>query len=145
MSAQCEVTARRAAGAPMSFFERWLSLWVALCIVVGVALGQWFPAPFQALGRLEVAQVNLPVGLLIWVMIIPMLMKIAFGASTPATYALAPSTASPPPAGAGAAWPAACVMPAIASASARRCNVVDVLMDCLPMSMDGPRDARAVR
>ncbi len=80
MSAQCEVTARRAAGAPMSFFERWLSLWVALCIVVGVALGQWYPAPFQALGRLEVAQVNLPVGLLIWVMIIPMLMKIDFGA-----------------------------------------------------------------
>ena len=80
MSAQCEVTARRAAGVPLGFFERWLSLWVALCIVVGVALGQWFPAPFQALGRMEIAQVNLPVGLLIWVMIIPMLMKIDFGA-----------------------------------------------------------------
>ncbi len=80
MSAQCEVTAKAAAGAPMSVFERWLTLWVALCIVAGVALGQFFPAPFQALGRMEVAQVNLPVGLLIWVMIIPMLMKIDFGA-----------------------------------------------------------------
>ncbi|MBU1264585.1 MAG: ACR3 family arsenite efflux transporter [Gammaproteobacteria bacterium] len=80
MSAQCEVTGRRVAGAPMSVFERWLTLWVALCIVAGVALGQFLPAPFQALGRMEVAQVNIPVGLLIWVMIIPMLMKIDFGA-----------------------------------------------------------------
>jgi ACR3 family arsenite transporter len=80
MSAQCEVTAKRAAGAPMSLFERWLSLWVALCIVAGIALGQVMPGLFQALGRMEVAQVNLPVGLLIWVMIIPMLMKIDFGA-----------------------------------------------------------------
>ncbi|MBN8763862.1 MAG: ACR3 family arsenite efflux transporter [Thiobacillus sp.] len=61
-------------------FERWLSLWVALCIVAGVLLGQLFPAPFQALGRMNVAQVNIPVGLLIWVMIIPMLMKIDFSA-----------------------------------------------------------------
>ncbi|MBK6742980.1 MAG: ACR3 family arsenite efflux transporter [Hydrogenophilales bacterium] len=80
MSAQCEVTGKRAVGAPMSLFERWLSLWVALCIVAGVAVGQLFPALFQALGRMEVAQVNLPVGVLIWVMIIPMLMKIDFGA-----------------------------------------------------------------
>jgi ACR3 family arsenite transporter len=80
MSAQCEVTAKRTAAAPMSLFERWLTLWVFLCIVAGVALGQWLPAPFQALGRMEVAQVNIPVGLLIWVMIIPMLMKIDFGA-----------------------------------------------------------------
>jgi len=85
MSAQCEVAAKRAANndgaaAPMSLFERGLTLWVALCIVVGVLLGQWLPAPFQALGRMEVAQVNIPVGLLIWVMIIPMLMKIDFGA-----------------------------------------------------------------
>lgn len=64
----------------MSIFERYLSLWVALCIVVGVALGQILPAPFQALGRMEIAQVNIPVGLLIWVMIIPMLVKIDFGA-----------------------------------------------------------------
>ena len=80
MSAQCEVTAKRATGVPMNLFERWLSLWVALCIVAGVALGQLLPAPFQALGRMEVARVNIPVGLLIWVMIIPMLMKIDFAA-----------------------------------------------------------------
>jgi len=80
MSVQCEVTAKTAAGAPMSVFERWLTLWVALCIVAGVVLGHFFPAPFQALGRMEVARVNIPVGLLIWVMIIPMLMKVDFGA-----------------------------------------------------------------
>jgi arsenite transporter len=61
----------RPPGAPLGFFERWLTLWVFLCIGVGIALGQFLPAPFQALGRMEVAQVNLPVGLLIWVMIIP--------------------------------------------------------------------------
>ncbi len=80
MSVQCETTAKLAAGVPMSLFERWLSLWVALCIVAGILVGQMFPALFQALGRMEVAQVNLPVGLLIWVMIIPMLMKIDFSA-----------------------------------------------------------------
>ncbi|CAG0978016.1 Arsenical-resistance protein Acr3 [Burkholderiales bacterium] len=64
----------------MSVFERYLSLWVAVCIVAGIALGQVWPAPFQVLGRLEVAKVNLPVGLLIWVMIIPMLVKVDFGA-----------------------------------------------------------------
>ena len=52
MGAQCDVTARHAAGAPMSVFERWLTLWVALCIVAGVLLGQIFPEPFQALGRM---------------------------------------------------------------------------------------------
>jgi ACR3 family arsenite transporter len=80
MSAQCETTARLAAYAPMSVFERWLTLWVFLCIIIGIALGQFLPAPFQALGRMEVARVNLPVGLLIWVMIIPMLVKVDFGA-----------------------------------------------------------------
>jgi ACR3 family arsenite transporter len=64
----------------IGFFERWLTLWVFLCIVVGIALGQIFPAPFQTLGRMEIARVNIPVGLLIWVMIIPMLLKIDFGA-----------------------------------------------------------------
>ena len=64
----------------MSFFERTLSLWVFACIVVGIALGQFFPVPFQAIGALEVARVNLPVGLLIWVMIIPMLVKVDFAA-----------------------------------------------------------------
>ena len=64
----------------MNIFERFLTVWVFLCIVVGIALGQWLPDVFQTIGRLEVAQVNLPVGLLIWVMIIPMLMKVDFAA-----------------------------------------------------------------
>ena len=64
----------------LGFFERWLTLWVFLCIVAGVAAGRWMPRPFEVLGRLEIAQVNLPVGLLIWIMIIPMLMKIDFRA-----------------------------------------------------------------
>ncbi|HEX8962706.1 MAG TPA: ACR3 family arsenite efflux transporter [Rhodocyclaceae bacterium] len=80
MSAQCEATAKLAAGAPMSVFERYLTVWVFLCIVAGIVLGQAVPAPFQALGRLELARVNIPVGLLIWVMIIPMLVKVDFGA-----------------------------------------------------------------
>lgn len=62
----------------MNLFERYLTVWVGLCIVVGIALGQAMPGVFQSIGRLEVAQVNLPVGLLIWVMIIPMLLKIDF-------------------------------------------------------------------
>lgn len=69
-----------AAKPAISFFERYLSVWVALCIIVGVALGQFFPGLFKAIASLEVAQVNIPVGLLIWVMIIPMLLKIDFAA-----------------------------------------------------------------
>ena len=80
MSAQCETTAKQAAGAPMSVFERYLTVWVFLCIVAGIGLGQFLPAPFQAMGKMEVARVNIPVGLLIWVMIIPMLVKVDFGA-----------------------------------------------------------------
>ena len=64
----------------MNTFERYLSLWVFICIVAGLAFGQAMPGVFQAIGRMEVAQVNLPVGLLIWVMIIPMLVKVDFGA-----------------------------------------------------------------
>lgn len=64
----------------MSIFERYLSLWVAMCIGVGVALGHFFPSVFQKIGAMEVAQVNLPVAILIWLMIIPMLVKIDFGA-----------------------------------------------------------------
>ncbi len=64
----------------MNVFERYLSLWVFLCIVTGVALGQFMPGVFQFIGLLEVAQVNLPVGLLIWIMIIPMLLKVDFSA-----------------------------------------------------------------
>ena len=65
---------------PLSFFERYLTAWVALCIVVGILLGQALPAVFQLIGALEIARVNLPVGLLIWIMIIPMLIRIDFGA-----------------------------------------------------------------
>jgi ACR3 family arsenite transporter len=72
-------SAERAA-APMSAFERYLTAWVAACIVAGIALGQAFPAVFRAVGAMEVARVNIPVGLLIWVMIVPMLMRIDFGA-----------------------------------------------------------------
>ena len=64
----------------MSIFERYLTLWVFLCILAGIALGQVQPGIFQAIGHMEVAKVNLPVGLLIWVMIIPMLVKVDFGA-----------------------------------------------------------------
>src|SRR6478609_3238672 len=74
-------TAPPAAAAPaIGFFERWLTLWVALCIVAGIVLGQAAPGFFHAVAALEVAQVNLPVGVLIWVMVIPMLLKIDFGA-----------------------------------------------------------------
>ncbi len=62
----------------MNLFERYLTVWVFLCIVVGVVLGQTIPAPFHWLGTLEIAKVNIPVGVLIWVMIIPMLLRIDF-------------------------------------------------------------------
>jgi len=80
VSAQCEVTGKRASGASMGFFERYLTLWVALCIAAGIALGHILPETFRAIGGLEVAQVNMPVALLIWLMIIPMLLKVDFGA-----------------------------------------------------------------
>ena len=64
----------------MSIFERYLTIWVAACIVVGVALGHFFPDVFQEIGAMEFAQVNLPVAVLIWLMIIPMLVKIDFAA-----------------------------------------------------------------
>ena len=64
----------------LGLFERYLTIWVALCIIAGIALGHWFPAAFKAIGRAEVAQVNLPVAVLIWLMIIPMLLKIDVGA-----------------------------------------------------------------
>jgi arsenite transporter len=64
----------------MSIFERYLTVWVFLCIVIGITLGQFLPGVFQVIGELSVAEVNLPVGILIWVMIIPMLVKVDFGA-----------------------------------------------------------------
>jgi ACR3 family arsenite transporter len=64
----------------IGFFERYLTIWVALCIVAGILLGKAFPAAFQGIAELELAKVNIPVGVLIWVMIIPMLIKIDFAA-----------------------------------------------------------------
>jgi ACR3 family arsenite transporter len=69
-------TARPALGT----FERYLTLWVALCIIAGIVLGRFVPGPFQALGRMIIAQVNIPVAVLIWLMIVPMLIKVDFGA-----------------------------------------------------------------
>ena len=80
MSVQCEIAAKQTQGASLGAFERYLTLWVALCIVAGIALGQLAPGLSKALGRMEIAQVNLPVGVLIWAMIVPMLVKIDFGA-----------------------------------------------------------------
>jgi ACR3 family arsenite transporter len=70
----------QAGGAPLGTFERFLTLWVFLCIATGISLGHLFPSAFQAIGRMEIARVNLPVAGLIWLMIIPMLLKVDFGA-----------------------------------------------------------------
>ncbi|MBX8783621.1 ACR3 family arsenite efflux transporter [Ochrobactrum sp. GRS2] len=64
----------------MSVFERYLTLWVALCIIIGITLGHLFPAAFHIVGAAEIAKVNIPVAILIWLMIIPMLLKIDFSA-----------------------------------------------------------------
>jgi len=80
MPVQRESPVKQAARAPMSVFERYLTVWVFLCILVGITAGQLFPGLFQAVGRMEIARVNLPVGILIWVMIIPMLVKVDFTA-----------------------------------------------------------------
>jgi ACR3 family arsenite transporter len=74
------LSAQVGAAPALGRFERWLSLWVLLCIAAGVFLGRLLPGLFEALGRLELARVNLPVGVLIWVMIIPMLLRIDFAA-----------------------------------------------------------------
>ena len=76
MSAQCEVTGKRAVQAPLSFFERYLTIWVLACIALGILLGGLAPQTFASLAAMEYAQINLPVGLLIWLMIIPMLVRI---------------------------------------------------------------------
>ncbi len=80
MSTPCETLGEQVAGTPIGFFERYLTVWVFLCIVAGTLIGLYAPGAAQAVGALQVAQVNIPVGLLIWVMIIPMLMKIDFSA-----------------------------------------------------------------
>ena len=74
------MTEKQPVNASMSVFERYLTVWVFLCIVAGIALGQLLPGLFEAIGRMEFANVNLPVGLLIWIMIIPMLVKVDFTA-----------------------------------------------------------------
>lgn len=63
----------------LDFFERYLSVWVGLCVVLGIFLGKWFPGAVAALSRMEVSQVNLPIAVLIWLMIYPMMLKIDFG------------------------------------------------------------------
>ena len=77
MSSEAAAAERGVALGPV---ERYLSLWVALCIVVGIALGRLVPAPFQLLGRATIAEVNIPVALLVWLMIVPMLLKVDFAA-----------------------------------------------------------------
>jgi len=64
----------------MSVFERYLTFWVGLCIIVGIGLGWLMPGAFQALAAVEYARVNLPVAVLVWLMIIPMLLRVDFGA-----------------------------------------------------------------
>src|SRR5438105_11871211 len=79
MTSVTELSRRRTAPA-LGTFARYLTVWVGLCIIAGIVLGRLLPAPFQALGRMTVAQVNIPVAVLIWLMIVPMLLKVDFGA-----------------------------------------------------------------
>src|SRR3954453_4079635 len=73
-----QVVARRPS--VLGNFERYLTLWVALCILAGVGLGAVVPGLFRVLGDLNVARVTLPVAALIWLMIVPMLLRVDFGA-----------------------------------------------------------------
>lgn len=75
MSAEVDSSSRKA---PMGFFARYLSVWVGACIVVGIALGHFFPRLFALLASLEVQHINLPVAVLVWLMIVPMLIKVDF-------------------------------------------------------------------
>src|SRR5947208_6127267 len=79
MTSVTEISRRRAASS-LGTFERYLTIWVTLCIIAGIVLGQLMPAPFQTLGRMTIAEVNIPVAILIWLMIVPMLLKVDFGA-----------------------------------------------------------------
>lgn len=80
MSVACETVLKTPDSAPMGIFERFLTVWVGLCILVGISLGHLLPSLFHTLGRWELAQVNIPVAILIWLMIVPMLLKIDFAA-----------------------------------------------------------------
>ena len=62
----------------LGFFEKYLTLWVAICIVVGIAIGQWFPVIPETLSKFEYANVSIPVAILIWLMIFPMMLKVDF-------------------------------------------------------------------
>jgi ACR3 family arsenite transporter len=80
MPIMSDMAAAPAKAAGMGTFERYLTLWVALCIVVGIGLGQLIPGVFHLLGAATVAQVNLPIAILVWLMIVPMLLKIDLAA-----------------------------------------------------------------
>jgi len=80
MSAACETVSNQNKNSAMKIFERYLTVWVFLCIVAGIMLGHFIPEPFHAIGRANVFRVNIPVAVLIWIMIIPMLLKVDFGA-----------------------------------------------------------------
>lgn len=79
MSVTCEISQKTAADSPMGIFERYLTLWVGLCILAGIALGHLFPGVFNALAALEYASVNLVVAVLIWAMVYPMMIAIDLG------------------------------------------------------------------
>jgi len=76
MSSQCEVTAKKNTNTEMGVFERYLSIWVFICIIIGVFLGHLFPFVFHFIGELQIAHINVPVAVLVWLMIIPMLIKV---------------------------------------------------------------------
>ena len=80
MSAACEVVGNSKDAVGMGVFERYLTVWVFLCIVAGIALGHYLPQPFQSIGKAKIFDVNIPVAALIWIMILPMLLKVNFGA-----------------------------------------------------------------
>ncbi len=80
MNAIDETVERPSTDSPLGFFERYLSVWVFLCILAGIVLGNLIPSAFQIVGSAEIAKVNLPVAVLIWLMIIPMLLRVDFGA-----------------------------------------------------------------
>lgn len=80
MSAACDVISHENKNTGMGIFERYLTVWVFLCIVAGITLGHYMPEPFHAIGRAKLFNVNIPVAVLIWIMIIPMLLKVDFGA-----------------------------------------------------------------
>jgi ACR3 family arsenite transporter len=80
MDAAPELAVARPPASPLGTFERYLTGWVFLSIAVGIGLGQILPGVFAGLGGLKLAEVNLPVALLVWLMIVPMLLKIDFGA-----------------------------------------------------------------